>query len=101
MPSLKEAQEYNAASCSQFSAVPVALFIGGTSGIGRGTAEAFARHTKGNAHIIICGTNRVGTYGNYFLSYRPGLALTPLRSRSSRGAHNRVLPEANRCKREA
>ncbi|KAH9933470.1 uncharacterized protein B0H18DRAFT_983871 [Fomitopsis serialis] len=32
---------------------PVAIFLGGTSGIGRGTAQAFARHTNGNAHIIL------------------------------------------------
>lgn len=37
---------------------PTALFVGGTSGCGRGTAEAFARATKGRAHILICGRNR-------------------------------------------
>jgi len=37
---------------------PVALFVGGTSGVGRGTAEAFAHATKGNAHILICGRSR-------------------------------------------
>ncbi|KAK7687264.1 hypothetical protein QCA50_009769 [Cerrena zonata] len=41
------------------SYLPVAIFVGGTGGIGQGTAEAFARHTKGNAHIIIIGRNRV------------------------------------------
>ncbi|KAJ7485945.1 NAD(P)-binding protein, partial [Mycena latifolia] len=37
---------------------PVAIFVGGTSGIGRATAAAFARHTNGNAHIILVGRNR-------------------------------------------
>jgi len=37
---------------------PVAIFVGGTSGVGRGMAEAFARYTGGKAHIIIIGRNR-------------------------------------------
>ncbi|KAG8946191.1 hypothetical protein FRC04_012046 [Tulasnella sp. 424] len=37
---------------------PTALFIGGTSGVGQGAAEAFARATQGRAHILICGRNR-------------------------------------------
>ncbi|KIK54918.1 hypothetical protein GYMLUDRAFT_48304 [Collybiopsis luxurians FD-317 M1] len=37
--------------------VPVAVFLGGTAGIGRGMAEAFARITNGNAHIILLGRN--------------------------------------------
>ncbi|KAJ3797417.1 NAD(P)-binding protein [Lentinula aff. detonsa] len=39
------------------SYLPCAVFVGGTSGVGQGIAEAFARHTKGNAHIIIIGRN--------------------------------------------
>ncbi|EIN04527.1 NAD(P)-binding protein [Punctularia strigosozonata HHB-11173 SS5] len=58
MPSLSEARAYNASVLSKVPTVPVALFVGGTSGIGQGTAEAFARYTNGNAHIIICGRNR-------------------------------------------
>jgi len=56
MPSLAEAQQANADFLS--SRTPVALFVGGTSGIGRGIAEAFAAATKGNAHIIIAGRDR-------------------------------------------
>ncbi|KZT69119.1 NAD(P)-binding protein [Daedalea quercina L-15889] len=57
MPSLATVRQSNA----NFSppTPPVAIFLGGTSGIGQGTAQAFARHTKGNAHIIIIGRNRV------------------------------------------
>lgn len=37
---------------------PVAIFVGGTSGIGRSMAEAFARYTNGSAHIVLIGRNR-------------------------------------------
>ncbi|KAJ3891327.1 hypothetical protein C8J55DRAFT_510703 [Lentinula edodes] len=35
------------------------VFVGGTSGIGRAMAQAFARHTNGNAHIVIIGRNKI------------------------------------------
>ncbi|KAJ3753180.1 NAD(P)-binding protein [Lentinula raphanica] len=35
-----------------------AVFVGGTSGIGRAIAQTFARHTKGNSNIIIVGRNK-------------------------------------------
>ncbi|KAG6815233.1 hypothetical protein H0H93_010493 [Arthromyces matolae] len=56
MPTLSAARAGNAAWKPSYS--PVAIFVGGTSGIGQGIAEAFARHTKGNAHIVIVGRNR-------------------------------------------
>lgn len=35
----------------------VAIFVGGTSGIGAAMVRAFAQHTSGNAHIVIVGRN--------------------------------------------
>jgi len=49
---------------------PVAIFLGGTSGIGQGTAQAFARHTNGNAHIILVGRNRTAANA-IFASFPP------------------------------
>ncbi|TDL26766.1 NAD(P)-binding protein [Rickenella mellea] len=51
------AASMNLASAAKYSK-PVAVFVGGTSGIGQGMAEAFNRHTKGNAHIVLVGRNR-------------------------------------------
>ncbi|KAJ6533419.1 NAD(P)-binding protein [Mycena vulgaris] len=56
MPSLSTVRAFNAAFAPSYT--PVAIFVGGTSGIGQGMAEAFARHTKGNAHIVLVGRNR-------------------------------------------
>ncbi|KAG8879146.1 hypothetical protein FRB97_001926 [Tulasnella sp. 331] len=56
MVTLTAAQVSNAAFTASYR--PVALFVGGTAGVGQGTAEAFARATKGNAHIMICGRSK-------------------------------------------
>ncbi|KIO21689.1 hypothetical protein M407DRAFT_28750 [Tulasnella calospora MUT 4182] len=56
MPPLSDAKALNASYTSSYR--PTALFVGGTSGCGQGTAEAFARATQGHAHILICGRNR-------------------------------------------
>lgn len=45
MPSLSAAKSTNAAFAATYR--PTALFVGGTSGVGEGTAGAFARATKG------------------------------------------------------
>ncbi|KAG8853993.1 hypothetical protein FRB96_007856 [Tulasnella sp. 330] len=56
MVALAAARASNTAFAASYR--PVALFVGATSGIGQGTAEAFARATKGNAHIMICGRSK-------------------------------------------
>ncbi|KAJ7158996.1 hypothetical protein C8R43DRAFT_1105504 [Mycena crocata] len=55
MPSLTSVRASNSTYAPSY--IPVAIFVGGTSGIGRATAEAFARYTAGNAHIILVGRN--------------------------------------------
>jgi NADP-dependent 3-hydroxy acid dehydrogenase YdfG len=45
MPSLKQARAANEAFNPPYR--PIAMFVGGTSGIGQATAERFAHHTKG------------------------------------------------------
>ncbi|GLB43104.1 putative KR domain containing protein [Lyophyllum shimeji] len=56
MPTLAAVRNANAAFNPSYK--PIAIFVGGTSGIGQGIAEAFARHTRGAAHIVIVGRNR-------------------------------------------
>lgn len=56
MPTYSAIRASNAAFSPAYK--PVAIFVGGTSGIGQGIAEAFARHVKGNAHLVIIGRNR-------------------------------------------
>lgn len=55
MPSLSTAISSNALFSPSY--IPVAVFVGGTSGIGQAMVEVFARHTSGRAHIIIVGRN--------------------------------------------
>ena len=50
-------RERNAAIVANLKGAPVGVFVGGTSGIGQGITEAFARWRDGNAHIIIVGRN--------------------------------------------
>ncbi|KAK7052751.1 hypothetical protein R3P38DRAFT_2685703 [Favolaschia claudopus] len=55
MPSLSTAAASNAAFSPSYA--PVAVFVGGTSGVGQAMAEALARQTDGRAHIILVGRN--------------------------------------------
>jgi NAD(P)-dependent dehydrogenase (short-subunit alcohol dehydrogenase family) len=56
MPSLSQVRAANAAFSPGY--LPVAVFVGGTSGIGEAMAKAFAQYTKGNSRIIIIGRNK-------------------------------------------
>lgn len=40
------------------SYVPVAVFVGGTSGIGEAMVKAVASYTGGNVHLVVIGRNR-------------------------------------------
>ncbi|KAJ7909605.1 hypothetical protein B0H13DRAFT_1877546 [Mycena leptocephala] len=55
MPTLAVAEASNAAFCPSY--IPVAVVVGGTSGVGQAMAEALARQLNGRAHIIIIGRN--------------------------------------------
>ena len=56
MPPLTAVRAANAAF--SFKQPPIALFVGGTSGIGQALSSALARYTDGNARILLCGRNR-------------------------------------------
>ncbi|KAJ7464976.1 hypothetical protein B0H11DRAFT_2284920 [Mycena galericulata] len=55
MPTLAVAEASNAAFSPNY--IPVAIVVGGTSGVGHAMAEALAHQTRGRAHIIIIGRN--------------------------------------------
>ncbi|KAF7329373.1 hypothetical protein MKEN_00198900 [Mycena kentingensis (nom. inval.)] len=55
MPPLTTIRAFNASWRPTYT--PVAVFVGGTSGIGQGIVQAFAKRTNGNAHIILVGRN--------------------------------------------
>lgn len=56
MPSLALVRKDNATFQPKYT--PVAVFVGGTSGIGRGMAEVFGRYTQGKTDIVIVGRNQ-------------------------------------------
>lgn len=58
MPSIANIRAANLGIGSSLPYQPVAIFVGGTSGIGAGMARAFARHRNGDAHIVLVGRNR-------------------------------------------
>ena len=56
MSSIASIRASNKSVLSSLS-TPTAVFVGGTSGIGRAMAERFALHTDGQANIVIVGRN--------------------------------------------
>ncbi|KAF8194450.1 hypothetical protein K438DRAFT_1828009 [Mycena galopus ATCC 62051] len=56
MPPLAQVLKSNASFLPKCQK-PVALFVGGTSGIGQAMGRRFAEYTKGESHIIIIGRN--------------------------------------------
>ncbi|KIY72505.1 hypothetical protein CYLTODRAFT_388609 [Cylindrobasidium torrendii FP15055 ss-10] len=69
MPSLQAAHDANAQFESSY--IPVAVFVGGTSGCGEAMAKALASHTGGRAHIIIVGRNRANAEKTFASMPRP------------------------------
>lgn len=63
MPTLAAVRASNAAFSAAY--LPVGVFVGGTSGIGQGLAESFARATKGNAQIYIIGRNKAAAEATF------------------------------------
>lgn len=55
MPTLQQVKYFNAGRAPSY--IPVAIFLGGTSGIGEAMARALAQHTNGACHIVIIGRN--------------------------------------------
>ncbi|KAK0192708.1 NAD-P-binding protein [Armillaria mellea] len=56
MPELTVVRNFNASWSPSYT--PVAVFVGGTSGIGEATLKALARYTNDRVHLIIVGRNR-------------------------------------------
>ncbi|KAJ3575016.1 hypothetical protein NP233_g1381 [Leucocoprinus birnbaumii] len=56
MPSLVVVRQVNATFRPKYT--PVAVFVGGTSGIGKAMTQAFGRYTEGKSDIIIVGRNK-------------------------------------------
>ncbi|KAI0340821.1 NAD-P-binding protein [Trametopsis cervina] len=58
MTSLPQIRSSNIATSSALPYTPVAVFVGGTAGVGAAMARAFAQHRNGDAHIVLVGRNR-------------------------------------------
>lgn len=58
MTPLARIRAANVQTGSSLPSRPVAVFVGGTSGIGAAMAHAFAEHRAGDAHVVLVGRNR-------------------------------------------
>jgi NAD(P)-dependent dehydrogenase (short-subunit alcohol dehydrogenase family) len=56
MPSLQAVRDSNSTYSPSY--IPTIVVFGGTSGIGEAISKAFAKYTKGRAHLIIVGRNK-------------------------------------------
>ncbi|KAF8609719.1 NAD(P)-binding protein [Ceratobasidium sp. AG-I] len=73
MPSLPVVRAANLTAAPKYR--PVALVLGGTSGVGQAIAEALADATKGNVHIVISGRNK--SAADQIFSKLPNVPPTP------------------------
>ncbi|KAF5329449.1 hypothetical protein D9619_009165 [Psilocybe cf. subviscida] len=61
--SLSTIRASNAKFVHSFANRPVAVFVGGTAGVGAAMATSFLEHTNGNSDIVIVGRNRAAAEG--------------------------------------
>ncbi|KAF9042724.1 hypothetical protein BDZ89DRAFT_1201258 [Hymenopellis radicata] len=69
MPSLADARASNAAFSPPYT--PVAVFVGGTSGVGEAMAKALTSYLGGNLHLFIIGSNSAAAEKTFASLPRP------------------------------
>lgn len=74
-PKLAAIRTSNEEIISKLTGTPVAVFAGGTSGIGQGMAETFAKWRGGKAHIIIVGRNEAAAQDIFSRLPKPSSSL--------------------------
>ncbi|KAJ7064266.1 hypothetical protein C8F01DRAFT_983962 [Mycena amicta] len=81
MPPFPQVQALNATRFHTLPAdlyIPVAVFFGGTSGIGQGLAEVLCTHLSGRLHVVLVGRDEVQA-GTVLSSLVPASAVGPIR----------------------
>lgn len=69
MPSLQASRDANSKFKPPY--IPVAVFVGGTSGCGEAMVKALASHTGGRVHLIIVGRNQAAAEKAFASMPRP------------------------------